>query len=112
MRTLEALAEGVRRFNAGAHWEAHEVWEEAWRQEQGELRLLLHGLILSAAGWVQRGRGREAGARTLFVRALARLKGLDPHAGGVDVAQLREDLEAWATAASSPPRLRYTRPWE
>ena len=100
--TREALREGVRLFNAGAPWEAHEAWEEAWRQEQGELRLLLHGLILTAAGWVQRGRGREAGARTLFTRALTRLQAVSAHAGGVHVEQLRADLGAWRTGSPRP----------
>ena len=90
-----ALQEGVRLFNAGAYWEAHEAWEGAWREAAGEARLLLHGLILTAAGWVQRGRGREAGARTLFTRALGRLQGLSAHEAGVDVGQLCADLEAW-----------------
>jgi uncharacterized protein len=103
----EALAEGVRLFNAGAHWEAHEAWEEAWREASGEQRALLHGLILAAAGWVQRGRGREAGARTLFARALGRLRGVGAHAGGVDVGRLRCDLEHWRVGDPLPlPQLR------
>jgi uncharacterized protein len=105
----DALHQGVRLFNAGAHWEAHEAWEDAWREASGERRALLHGLILSAAGWVQRGRGREAGARTLFTRALRRLQGLVADgSGGVDVEQLRADLEAWCAGGLLPaPRLRY-----
>jgi uncharacterized protein len=106
-----ALAEGVRLFNAGAHWEAHEAWEEAWREAQGERRALLHGLILAAAGWVQRGRGREAGARTLFTRALARLRGVGGRALGVDVEQLRADLEAWRAGGLLPaPHLHRAQP--
>lgn len=106
--TREALREGVRLFNAGAHWEAHERWEAAWRQETGEPRQLLHGLILAAAGWVQRGRGRELGARTLFTRALGRLQAVGAHAGGLDVGQLRAELEAWRRGhvPPGPPQLR------
>nr|WP_228530997.1 MULTISPECIES: DUF309 domain-containing protein [Myxococcaceae] len=101
------MQEGVRLFNAGAHWEAHEAWEGAWREAGGERRALLHGLILAAAGWVQRGRGREAGAHTLFGRALQRLKGLPADCGGLDVAALRADLEAWrAGDLAHPARVR------
>ena len=101
--TREALREGVRLFDAGAYWEAHEVWEAAWRNEEGEPRQLLHGLILAAAGWVQRGRRREAGARTLFTRALGRLQGVSAHACGVDVERLRAHLETWREGSSVPP---------
>ena len=105
-----ALEEGVRLFNAGAHWEAHEAWEGAWREASGARRALLHGLILTAAGWVQRGRDREAGARTLYTRALARLQGVGGRAHGVDVEQLRADLEAWrGGSALPPPVLAHTR---
>ena len=39
--TRRALAEGSRHFDAGRYFEAHEVWEDAWRVEEGEARRLL-----------------------------------------------------------------------
>ena len=41
--------EGVRQFNAGQWWEAHEAWEGPWARAQGEERAFLQALILLAA---------------------------------------------------------------
>ena len=37
--TRAALAAGVRLFDAGLFFEAHEVWEDVWRVETGPTRL-------------------------------------------------------------------------
>jgi predicted metal-dependent hydrolase len=93
--TAARLAEGVALFNAGHFYEAHEVWEEAWRREQGVRRQLLQGLILVAAGWVKREAGNARGTRVLFTRALERLEGLPPVCEGVDVERLRPQVARW-----------------
>lgn len=93
------LAEGVALFDAGCFFEAHEVWEEAWRREAGERRRLLQGLILVAAGWLKRDAGKARGAWNLFSRALARLEGLPPRCEGVDVQALRRQVVSWREGA-------------
>ena len=47
----ERLLRGVALFNAGKFWEAHEAWEDAWREEEGDTRVFLQGLIQIAAGY-------------------------------------------------------------
>ncbi|MEO8874097.1 MAG: DUF309 domain-containing protein, partial [Polyangiaceae bacterium] len=48
----EAFAEGARLFDAGAFWEAHEVWESRWRSEKDDrARRALQGLIQVAAAF-------------------------------------------------------------
>jgi uncharacterized protein len=91
----ECLAEGVALFNEGRWYQAHEVWEEAWKRESGQRRSLLQGLILVAAGWLKREAGRTEGARTLFTRALERLEGLPATYEGVDVGALLPQLRQW-----------------
>ena len=114
--TRAALDEGVRRFDAGCFFDAHEVWEDAWRLESGDARLLLQGLIQIAAafhkGVVQR---RPAGMVRLLDAGLAKLD-----AGGgparLGLADVRAPLRAWREAAArwagggappadAPPRL-------
>lgn len=105
----ECLAEGVTLFNAGQWYEAHEVWEEAWRRESGPRRALLQGLILVAAGWIQRTRGRSEGARVLFTRALERLEPLPAMYEGVDVGVLLPQVRHWREGGTGePPRLALT----
>jgi uncharacterized protein len=99
----ECLAEGIALFNAGQWFEAHEVWEEAWRHEAGDRRGLLQGLILVAAGWLKREAGRAEGARTLFTRALERLEPLPDTCEGVDVGVLVPQVRHWREGGASPP---------
>ena len=49
--TPGALRRGAALFDKGRFWDAHEAWEEAWLEEDGEVRLLLQGLIQVAAGY-------------------------------------------------------------
>ena len=49
--TLASLRRGAALFDQGRFWDAHEAWEEAWLEEDGEVRLLLQGLIQVAAGY-------------------------------------------------------------
>ena len=49
--TPAALRRGAALFDEGRFWDAHEAWEEAWLEEEGEVRLLLQGLIQVAAGY-------------------------------------------------------------
>jgi aminoglycoside phosphotransferase (APT) family kinase protein len=61
-------------FNAGAFWEAHEVWERLWRVEtDAATRNRLQGLILAAAACLKLSLGRRAAFATLAARAQARL---------------------------------------
>jgi uncharacterized protein len=111
-----ALGEGCRRFDAGRFFDAHEVWEDAWRVASGDVRLLLQGLIQVAAafhkGVVQR---RPAGMVRLLDAALPKLE-----AGGglarLGLADVRDELRRWREAAArwaggepppshAPPRL-------
>ena len=49
--TAAALRRGAALFDAGRFWDAHEAWEEAWLEEEGDVRLFLQGLIQVAAGY-------------------------------------------------------------
>ncbi len=114
--TRAALAEGCRRFDAGRFFDAHEVWEDAWRVETGATRLALQGLIQIAAGF-HKGlvQGRPSGMVRLLDAGLARLEasggvgGLELGAFCAAVTRWREAARRWAEdgeqPALSPPRL-------
>jgi hypothetical protein len=97
--TRRALDEGGRHFDAGRFFEAHEVWEDAWRVERGDMRMLLQGLIQVAAGF-HKGlvQGRPAGMVRLLSAGLARIDA----AGGLgraDLAPFRAEVVRWRAAA-------------
>lgn len=96
------IEQGRSAFNRGAYFEAHERWEEAWKELDGADRSFVQGLIQIAAGLhhlqqrrpgpaaaqLRKGfdkvsRGATALPVALRIEALAR-----------DVAQLLAELEA------------------
>lgn len=90
-----ALAEARRLFEAGLYFECHDVLEEAWSGHRGPARELLQGLIQAAVAFYHLGNGNRAGARSLLARALARLAPYPAAALGLDVQDLRGQLQAW-----------------
>src|SRR5207247_2604349 len=61
---LDPIQEGIRLFNEEYFFEAHEVLEEVWRQEHGEPRLFLQGLIQVCAAYHHFQNGNLAAAIT------------------------------------------------
>lgn len=105
-----ALREGARRFDAGAWFEAHEVWEEGWLRTHGAPRALLQGLILAAAALLKRERGVPRGAERLWARGRARLEeahAAAPRAGAapLDVPAFVAAMDATLAGEAPPPRL-------
>ncbi len=98
--TLRCLDRGRALFNAGEHWEAHEAWEEAWQDEEGEVKLFLQGLIQAAAAmhkaFVQE---QPASCAKLLAKALDKLDPLADDMGGIDLARFREALRRFRAEA-------------
>lgn len=90
----DLIREGVRLFNTGYFFEAHEVWEDAWRRERGEPRLFLQGLIQVAAGLHHLQNGNKTGALSLFRKAVEKLRGYPAHYLGIEAGILRAEVES------------------
>jgi predicted metal-dependent hydrolase len=112
--TRRALVQGCRLFEARRFFDAHEVWEDAWRIESGEVRRALQGLIQVAAGFhAGLVRGRPAGMAKLLgsgfdrLASTGRVAGLDDFLA--EVARWREAARRWADGGERPdlpvPRL-------
>ncbi len=77
-------------FNAGRFFEAHEAWEELWREERGDARRRLQGLIQIAAALHK----ARAGAAGPCARLLAAgLDKLGPLGERGDLAAFGESVE-------------------
>lgn len=97
-RAAEAFARGIELFEAGAYFEAHEVWEEAWQHSRGTTRALLQGLIQLAAAYIKVAQGVSGGARTLAQRALVTLEQVEEDDPRVDVPKVRAAISALVEA--------------
>ncbi len=87
-----ALA-GMRLFNAGKFFEAHEELEAAWRAEPDPIRNLYQGVLQIAVAYLHITRDNYAGAIKVYGRALKWLDPLPDVCQSVDVAQLKRDAE-------------------
>lgn len=82
------IQEGVRLFNEGYFFEAHDVLEDAWRVEHGEPRLFLQGLIQVCAGFHHFQNGNLSGALALLERGADKMRRYPARYMGFDAATL------------------------
>jgi uncharacterized protein len=104
------LVEGVRLFNEGRWFEAHEVLEDAWRADPTELRRLYQGLLQVGVGLHHASRGNLRGALNLLDRGIARLEPFRPRCLGLDVERLLRDAGEARRALAAPGGLEGFRP--
>jgi predicted metal-dependent hydrolase len=88
------VEEGVRWFNEGQFFAAHEVWEEVWTPARGPERLFLQALIHVAVGLHHAQRHNREGARRQLRKGLKKLAGYLPEAGGIRTLALYRDTLA------------------
>ena len=65
--------EGIRHFNAGRYFEAHETWEEIWVRSSDDKRLFYQMLIQAAVALHHYDKDNRAGARGLYARVMEKL---------------------------------------
>ena len=98
--------EGIRLFNEGKYFEAHEELEIAWKEERGKIRELYQGILEAGVTYLHIRRGNYRGAIKVYGRSMKWLRKWPALCRGVNVAQLRDDLEA---AIAQVERLGETR---
>ncbi len=92
-RHRELFNEGRRLFNDRAFWEAHEAWEEVWREVPSPQKQLLQGLIQAAAAYhLIVTSPRINGALGNIEKSLTKLDGMPEVCFGVRIAEVRDVL--------------------
>src|SRR4029077_3069306 len=95
-RTAQAIERGRALFNDRRFFEAHEAWEEAWLREEGDLRMLLQGLIQIAAALHKIARGdHPSGCLRLLEWGLTKIEGRDESAVELDLDRFRSRVSAF-----------------
>ncbi len=87
-------AEGLRLFNAGEYFEAHEAFEDAWNEEKGEIRNLYRGILQIAVMYLHITRGNYNGAVKVHARSQKWLNGWADVCRGIYVEELRRGAES------------------
>jgi uncharacterized protein len=89
---------GIRHFNAREFYDAHEVWEDVWRESQGMEKRFLQGLIQAAVALHHHSTGNVVGACSLMARAQRNLAECPGEFGGIRVGELLAELGGWREA--------------
>lgn len=92
---------GIRQFNAREFYDAHEVWEDVWRESHGMEKRFLQGLIQAAVALHHHSTGNVVGACSLVERARRNLAGCPAEFGGIRVGELLAALGEWRAAIVS-----------
>jgi len=94
----DAYRRGILLFNAREFYDAHEVWEDVWRESEGMEKRFLQGLIQAAVAFHHHSTGNVVGASSLMERARKNLVACPSEFGGVRVDDLLESLAQWRAA--------------
>jgi uncharacterized protein len=86
--------EGMRLFNEGNFFDAHEELEIAWKEETGEVRDLYRGILQVAVTYLHITRGNYNGAVKVYERSLKWMQGWNDVCRGINVKKFRSDAEA------------------
>jgi len=115
--TQGSLAEGLRLYEAGEFFAAHEAWESRWLESQEPEKTFLQGLIRVTAAFHHLQRKNPLGTTRLLQAALRRLEPYPAYLGGISVTLLCSDIKERLQALNSdepalglaPPRIRTRR---
>jgi uncharacterized protein len=85
--------EGIEHFNKCDFFEAHEVWEDVWKDTVGTSRTFFKGLIHVAVCLHHFGNGNIRGAKKLYISSRGYLEPFAPKYLGLDLNKLLSELE-------------------
>ena len=85
--------QGIEHFNKCDFFEAHEVWEDLWKDIEGPTRTFYKGLIHVAVCLHHFGNGNIRGAKKLYLSSRGYLQPFGPKFMGLDIDQLLSQLE-------------------
>ena len=100
-----ALARGLACYLRGEYFEAHEHWEDLWRQAEGLEKTLLQALIQITVALCHFQRGNCTGAVSLFQKSLQRLERCPDELAGLDVVRLRAAVRCSSSSATRLQKL-------
>lgn len=89
----ELAKEGIALFNEGAYYKCHDALEEAWKQDNSPARELYRGMLQVGIAYYQIQRGNYRGAIKMLLRVRQWLGPLPDVCRGVNVAQLRQNVD-------------------
>jgi predicted metal-dependent hydrolase len=97
------LRTGIKFFNKGLYYEAHESWEDLWRLADTDARIFCQGLVQVAVGLHHVANGNSRGGNRVLARGLGNLETFPDLYMELDNASLVRDIHAVLENRSSSP---------
>jgi len=105
----DLLQDGINFFNLGQYFEAHEAWEDLWRETQGPLRFFYQGLVQAAVGLHHLNKGNLNGSMAQLRKSISKLEQYPDRFCRIDnrklITELRTVLESQRPVALQIDRI-------
>ncbi len=95
-----SLERGLELMRAERWFDAHEAFEDEWRETADPERDFLQGLVHVTVAWHHAAKGNQPGASRQLEKATRRLSPYAPEHRGVDVASVLGQVEAASARVS------------
>ncbi len=99
---MDHYLEGIRLFNTGEYWHAHEQWEICWLQSDQPEATFYKGIIQAAAALEKWKRGQPRGMRLNYAKSRPKLVAVGPWMRGLDVAALIAAMDRFVSTGGPP----------
>jgi len=101
----DLLQQGIICFNEGRYFDAHERWEDLWRESAGAPRIYYQGLVQVAVGLHHVTSGNVVGGTRVLRRGLDKLEARPERYSGIENHRLVADIRK-AIESSEFPRIQ------
>ena len=99
----QQFLEGMKLFNEGYHWEAHEVWEDVWREQNGDAKMFIQAFVQTAAAYSFMKTSKFSTATYLFEKALEKFHQYENLDCKIPLKYLIGELQNTLTELNSDP---------
>lgn len=96
---------GIDAFNRGDYFEAHEIWEDLWKDCPATDRLFYQSLIQAAVSLYHWKRKNAAGSMRLFAAGRDKMLGYRPRYLGLNVDDFWNRMTATLAGENSTPSI-------
>ncbi|MBI1802973.1 MAG: DUF309 domain-containing protein [Ignavibacteriae bacterium] len=90
--------DGVKLFNSGYYWEAHEAWEDVWREHEDDVRTFAQAFVQMAAAYSFIKLGKLSSAKYLFEKSIEKFQQFEHEHCIVKIVPLIDAMKATLSA--------------
>jgi len=96
---------GIATFNTGNYFEAHEIWEDLWKNCPAEERLFIQSLIQAAVALYHWSRKNPTGAMKQLTRGRDKMQRYRPVHAGLNVDEFWNAVELCLSNGAAKPSI-------